>query len=105
MVGVLPAAVRMRAHGHTLGYQEVTLAAGCPLGSVGTTARGQEFHASTLGPVPATVKRAYRLRLPGGAERSEGYLVERTLMSYVHLHFASSPSLAPAFVAACAEGR
>jgi cobyrinic acid a,c-diamide synthase len=51
------------------------------------------------------VRRAYRLRAPGGAERAEGYLIERTLMSYVHLHFASSPSLAAAFVGACAERR
>jgi cobyrinic acid a,c-diamide synthase len=103
MVGVLPAAVRMRAHGITLGYREVTLAAGCPLGRAGTVARGQEFHASSLGPVPEAVRRAYRLRVPGGGERAEGYLVERALISYVHLHFASHPSLAPAFVAACAE--
>jgi cobyrinic acid a,c-diamide synthase len=89
MVGVLPAAVRMRAHGLTLGYREVTLAAGCPLGPAGTVARGQEFHASTLGPVPATVRRAYRLRAPGGAERAEGYLIERTLMSYVDWRFCS----------------
>jgi cobyrinic acid a,c-diamide synthase len=105
MVGVLPAAVRMRAHGLTLGYAEVTLAAAGPLGAAGTVARGQEFHASTLGPVSAAVPRVYQVRAPGGAERAEGYLVGRTLMSYVHLHFASNPAVATAFVAACAEHR
>jgi len=103
MVGVLPAAVRMRAHGLTLGYAEVTLSAPGPLGGAGTVARGQEFHASTLGPVPATVPRVYQVRVPGGAERTEGFLVGRTLMSYVHLHFASNPGLATVFVASCAE--
>jgi cobyrinic acid a,c-diamide synthase len=34
-----------------------------------------------------------------------GCLVGRALMSYLHLHFASSPGLATAFVAACAERR
>ena len=105
MAGVLPAPVRMKAHGVTLGYAEVTLAADCPLGRAGTVARGQEFHASTLGPVSPAVRRAYTVRAPGGAVRAEGYLVGRTLMSYLHLHFASNPKLANAFVGACAAGR
>jgi cobyrinic acid a,c-diamide synthase len=97
--------VRMRAHGMTLGYAEVTLAADCLLGPAGAVARGQEFHTSTLGPVPAAVPRVYTVRAPGGGERAEGYQVGRTLMSYLHLHFASNPGLAAAFVAACAAGR
>jgi len=106
MVGLLPAAVRMREHGLTLGYAEVTLAATTPLGAAGTRARGQEFHASTLGPVPPSITRAYRVSAPGGSsERLEGYLVGATLMSYLHLHFASCPGLADAFVAACAGAR
>jgi cobyrinic acid a,c-diamide synthase len=95
----------MRAHGLTLGYTEVELAAPCPLGEAGLVARGQEFHASTLGPVPPSVRRAYRLRAPGGGERAEGYLLGRALLSYVHLHFASNPALATAFVDACAAAR
>lgn len=102
MVGVLPAAVRMREHGLTLGYAEVTLAADTLLGPAGTVVRGQEFHASTLGPVPATIARAYRVSAPHGAQRSEGYTVGRALLSYVHLHFASNPAVATALVDACA---
>jgi cobyrinic acid a,c-diamide synthase len=102
MAGVLPAAVRMRAHGLTIGYREVELTGACPLGAAGSVARGQEFHASTLGPVPPSIARAYRVRTPGGGERGEGYLVGRALMSYAHLHFASNPALATAFVDACA---
>jgi cobyrinic acid a,c-diamide synthase len=105
MVGLLPAAVRMREHGLTLGYAEVTLTTTTPLGAAGVRARGQEFHKSTLGPVPPAITRAYAVRAPGGGQRTEGYLVGRTLMSYVHLHFASSPGLAAAFVEACAETR
>jgi cobyrinic acid a,c-diamide synthase len=105
MVGVLPAAVRMREHGVTLGYAEVTLAAPTLLGGPGTVVRGQEFHASTLGPLPPAFTRAYRVRPPGGGERAEGYTVGRALMSYVHLHFASNPGVAAAFVDACVAGR
>jgi cobyrinic acid a,c-diamide synthase len=105
MVGLLPAPVRMRAHGLTIGYAEVELTADCPLGRAGGVARGQEFHASTLGPVPPTIARAYRVRGPGDHDRPEGYLVGRALMSYVHLHFASNMALPAAFVDACAERR
>ena len=112
MVGLLPAAVRLREHGLTLGYAEVTLATAAPLGAAGVRARGQEFHKSTLGPVPPAITRAYRVRAPAigvsrsdGCERPEGYLVGATLMSYVHLHFASNPGLADAFVGACAAAR
>src|SRR5262245_16327066 len=67
MAGLLPAAVRMREHRLTLGYAEVTLAAATLLGPAGTVVRGQEFHASTLGVVPSSIARIYRVRTPGGA--------------------------------------
>jgi cobyrinic acid a,c-diamide synthase len=112
MVGLLPAAVRLREHGLTLGYAEVALATATPLGAAGVRARGQEFHKSTLGPVPPAIVRAYRVHAPAigvsrsdGWERPEGYLVGATLMSYVHLHFASNPGVADAFVDACAAAR
>jgi len=105
MVGVLPARVTMRPPRMSLGYVDVTLTAPTPLGPAGTVARGQEFHFSTLMPVPASVPRAYSVAAPGGAARAEGYLLGRALMSYVHLHFASNPALARGFVDACAERR
>jgi cobyrinic acid a,c-diamide synthase len=105
MVGLLPAPVRMRAQGLTIGYAEVELTAACPLGGAGDRVRGQEFHASTLGPVPPTIARVYRVRTSSGQERLEGYLVGRALMSYVHLHFGSNAALPAAFVEACAAGR
>jgi cobyrinic acid a,c-diamide synthase len=107
MVGVLPARVRMGPV-LTIGYRDVVVAQECPLAPPGARARGQEFHASTLDPVPATVRRAYQVRCPAvvGADRepprAEGYLIGRTLASYVHLQFASNPGLAPALVEACA---
>ena len=105
MVGLLPARVTMRPPRMSLGYVGVTLTAPTPLGPAGTVARGQEFHFSTLSPVPASVPRAYGVTAPGGATRAEGYVVGRSLMSYVHLHFASNPALARGFVDACAATR
>jgi cobyrinic acid a,c-diamide synthase len=105
MVGVLPARVTMRPPRLSLGYVEVTFTAATPLGGGGSTARGQEFHFSTLSPVSGSVARAYSVVAPGGAPRAEGYLMARALMSYVHLHFASNPALARGFVDACAAVR
>lgn len=102
MVGVLPSRVSMRPPRMSLGYAEVTLTAPGPLGGPGTTARGQEFHFSTLEPVPEGIARVYALVSPDGRTRQEGYLIRRALLSYVHLHFASNPALACAFVDACA---
>jgi len=105
MVGVLPTTVRMRPRRMTLGYREVRFAVDTPLGGAGAMARGHEFHYSTIDPVPHVVPRAWRLAGRSGDDGLEGYLIGRTLMSYVHLHFASNPDLPRAFVGACADAR
>jgi cobyrinic acid a,c-diamide synthase len=105
MVGVLPTMVRMRPRRMTLGYREVRFTADNPLGGAGTSARGHEFHYSTLDAVPASIPRVWWLEGGHGADGAEGYLVNRALISYVHLHFASNPDLPRAFVAACADAR
>jgi len=103
MVGVLPVTVRMRPRRMALGYTAVTFTDSTPLGRAGAGGRGHEFHYSTLDRVPDRVERVYRLEPRGAPGRAEGYLVGRTLMSYVHLHFASNPDLPRSFVAACAD--
>jgi cobyrinic acid a,c-diamide synthase len=105
MVGILPATVRMRPRRLSLGYTTVTTTAPSLLGSPGAVARGHEFHYSTLERVPLSVPRVYRLTDPRGGERVEGYQIGNALLSYVHLHFASNPSIAEAFVRACARCR
>jgi cobyrinic acid a,c-diamide synthase len=100
MVGVLPATARMKGR-MTLGYRKVLFTAAGPLGLAGRVARGHEFHHSTLDPVPDGVARVWRLDGGHGGDRAEGYLVHRTLMSYVHLHFGSCPGLARSFVESC----
>jgi cobyrinic acid a,c-diamide synthase len=95
MVGVLPTVGRLGPKRLTLGYAEVELTASTLLGPAGTVARGHEFHASRIDPVPEWVPRAYTVRMSrGGPPRAEGYVLGETLMSYVHLHFGSNPRVA-----------
>jgi cobyrinic acid a,c-diamide synthase len=55
-----------------------------------------------LSPVPDDVLRAYSITDGSDGARPEGFIVGRSLMSYVHLHWGSNPGLADNFVAACA---
>jgi cobyrinic acid a,c-diamide synthase len=103
MVGLLPATVRMQPRKLTLGYTDVVFTSDTLLGPAGTRARGHEFHYSTLDPVPDSVARAWRVEKRRGGARVEGYVIGRTLMSYVHLHFASCPEAPHRFVDACAR--
>ncbi len=94
MVGLLPTIGRMAPKRLALGYAEIEVTRETPLGPVGMTARGHEFHASRIDPVPEWVPRAYTVRMSrGGTPRAEGYLIGEALMSYVHLHFGSNPAL------------
>ena len=43
------------------------------------------------------------VRPPEEWPRVEGYQIGSALLSYVHLHFASNPAIAQAFVSACAR--
>ena len=94
MVGLLPTVGRMAPSRLTLGYAEVEVTRTTPLGPPGTVVRGHEFHASRIDEVPDRVDRAYTVRTSrGGPSRAEGYLIGEALMSYVHLHFGSNPTV------------
>ncbi len=103
MCGVLPVQTRMTGRLRTLGYREVTTTANTPLGPAGTIFRGHEFHYSELASAPE-VAPAYRMTGRGG-EGVEGWARGNVLGSYVHAHFGSNPTLAPALVAACEAAR
>jgi cobyrinic acid a,c-diamide synthase len=88
-----------------LGYREVHLEQDTIIGKKGMTARGHEFHYSTLDhPISEQIQKCYQV-----AERKnvpafqEGYQMNQTLGSYIHLHFGSRPELAENFVNNCHE--
>jgi cobyrinic acid a,c-diamide synthase len=99
LCGVLPFSITMPAP-LAIGYVEVTTTGG--LFGSGQTARGHLFHHSAIAGEPAT-DRCYELKNSRGEETQEGYLIQNVLASYAHLHLASNPALASAFIDQCAS--
>jgi cobyrinic acid a,c-diamide synthase len=106
MCGCFAFKVRMARRLRSLGYREVRMLRDNLLGPAGTRVRGHEFHYSYIeGDDPAT-RTLYEVSDRGGhCQRREGFLVNRTLGSYFHLHFGSCPPLAQAFVDSCRRYR
>jgi cobyrinic acid a,c-diamide synthase len=100
-VGIFPVTTRMLPRRKALGYREVELRAGSPIGRKGSVARGHEFHYSEIGEMPSQVERLYRVRKGQNDLGTEGYLYKNCLASYIHLHFGSNPQLAQTFVENC----
>ena len=89
MAGLFPGRRGCFQGGRSLGYREVTAGEGCPFRKRGR-GTGHEFHYSEMTPSPGTA-RAYMIKGGDGSKEPEGYVYRNTLVSYVHLHFASNP--------------
>lgn len=100
-VGIFPVTTSLLDHRKTLGYREISLREESILGRRGTVVRGHEFHYSEMGEMPPEVERLYQVRKGQSDLGTEGYRYRNCLASYIHLHFASNPGVAPALVAAC----
>jgi cobyrinic acid a,c-diamide synthase len=93
MAGVLPFDAAMDPAHLAIAYVAVQLRRDSPLGPVGTTARGQEFHQSRI--VAADeVDAPYELTTSVGERRDDGFAKGNVIGSYVHLHLASNPAIA-----------
>ena len=104
-VGVFPVRCRMLPRRKALGYRQVELTDDVATGIKGSVLLGHEFHYSEIGTMPEEVVRSYQVSRKGVLLGTEGFRVRNCLASYIHLHFGSDRSCAPAFVAACREQR
>jgi len=106
MCGCFGFRARMSRRLRSLGYREIRLRRDCILGPAGTRVRGHEFHYSDIdGGDPRAVPLYQVTDRRGDYRRREGFRVRRTLGSYFHLHFASCPAVAAAFVDSCRHYR
>jgi cobyrinic acid a,c-diamide synthase len=102
LVGLLPNWTRMLTRRKSLGYVEVTLTGKSLFGGPGQQFRGHEFHYSELIGDPVQNSgwnMAYKVRRRrANFDQFEGFQRDKTLVSYVHGHFASKPDLIKHFV-------
>ncbi|MCP4624146.1 MAG: cobyrinate a,c-diamide synthase, partial [bacterium] len=84
-------------------YREIELKKDTLIGKKGLNIRGHEFHYSHVEKNDIKdIETVYHvLRKAGTNKIGEGYLINRTLGSYLHLHFGSNPDAADSFVNAC----
>jgi cobyrinic acid a,c-diamide synthase len=100
MVGLFPAETVMQKSGLVLGYRTVECAQDCILGAAGITARGHEFHYSTLVPKGKLDYACVLCDARGEPKGSDGLVVGNVLALYAHLHFASQPQIPKSLVSA-----
>ncbi len=96
LAGVVPARATMTSR-LTLGYREAVTASATPLGPVGTTLRGHEFHYSVLEPAGQALTLGARW-----GERPEGWSTPTMVATYLHHHPGGDPGPVAAFARACA---
>ncbi len=102
MTSCIPIETRMLPRLKALGYREVRLTRKSVLGEAGLKIRGHEFHYSEIVARPDHVQTSYEVSdRTGGPCFVEGYSVNNTLGSYVHLHFGNQPSAPSTFVERC----
>lgn len=103
MVGIFPAEAVIQKHGLTMGYRTVECSRRCILGEVGVTARGHEFHYSTL-VSREPLEYACALSDASGNSKGQDGLTRRNVLAlYTHLHFSGQPQVGTALVEAARQ--
>jgi cobyrinic acid a,c-diamide synthase len=98
MVGAIPVSSQIASPRLSLGYRTVQALNDGPLLKKGETVRGHEFHWSVL---ENTSMDANAYRIIDKNNRLEGFQVRNLLVSYVHLHMGSLPSMVGRFIDSC----
>jgi cobyrinic acid a,c-diamide synthase len=103
MVGLVPGRIVTEGQRLKLSYVVIQAQRDSILARKDQELRGHEFHLSDWVDLPPDMPRAYVVQPYGSGShpRPEGYYRHNILASYIHLHFATAPHLAPNFVAAC----
>ena len=102
MCGVFPFETHMREHPR-IDYAEVTARPSNPLFPAETTIRGHIFHQSEVVGLDDSLETSYDIEPRRHAFFEEGYVSQRTLASYVHLHFADHPRWVDTWLEVCRD--
>jgi cobyrinic acid a,c-diamide synthase len=100
MCGLLPATAEMTKQ-LTLGYREAVAPVDSVLCDAGTRVAGHEFHRTALSPAAGpSAAWLWASQTHPGQGAPEGYVQGRIHASYLHLHWAGTPSIARRIVEA-----
>ncbi|RMH36082.1 MAG: cobyrinic acid a,c-diamide synthase, partial [Nitrospirae bacterium] len=94
MVGLLPIEVVMTLDRLTLGYRQLEVILPCPIGDTGITARGHEFHYSSMNTTAPTTFVGRIVDAQGRSVGYDGLLCNNAVAFYTHLHFGSQLEIA-----------
>lgn len=97
MVGLFPFTAQMSRSRMMIGYRHIEVVESCMLGRIGLTAKGHEFHYSTLIPLDQMKQAHYACCISDATysrKGSDGLMYKRSLALYSHIHFGSQPLLA-----------
>jgi cobyrinic acid a,c-diamide synthase len=97
MVGIFDLDILMDPTHLAIKYVTVCTTVNSPLGPAATIARGQEFHQSRAANQGLGTA-LFKIITSDGKEYFDGRITERTVGSYIHLHFASNPTIPLNFV-------
>ncbi len=97
MAGLLPLAIEMTDKLVHFGYAEVRFIED-GFAPKGDCLKGHSFHYSRIVDEGNVTKKAVARYTLSGEEREEGFTSGKVFGSYIHLHFASAPSIAQRFI-------
>jgi len=106
MVNAFPFTTAMKKGRANLGYREIELKSDCLLGVRGDVIRGHEFHYSEItdsGQEAAGGGQVFDVVYTtrdgaGNPVKGEGYRINNTIGSYMHLHFGSNEKAVKNFI-------
>ncbi|RNB90012.1 cobyrinate a,c-diamide synthase [Brevibacillus fluminis] len=101
MLGIVNNEVKMQTKLAALGYREAVALADSILLAAGETARGHEFHYSSL---VHELEHDHAYEVSGlRGRKKEGFAQGNVLAGYTHLHFASNPGMVQRWLSHCRE--
>ncbi|MGO0059655.1 cobyrinate a,c-diamide synthase [Brevibacillus fluminis] len=101
MLGIVKNEVKMQTKLAALGYREAVALTDSILLAAGETARGHEFHYSSL---VHELARDHAYEVSGlRGRKKEGFAQGNVLAGYTHLHFASNPGMVQRWLTHCRE--
>jgi cobyrinic acid a,c-diamide synthase len=101
MVGIFPYTVKWDTNYLAIRYVEIKTKEACLLGPEGLVLRGQEFHQTRLLNAVEATSCCYQVTSSRKETFSEGYQINNTLGSYMHLYFSSAISVPHYFISQC----